>query len=161
MEETMSATQESLETSAPVKETVLESSAPVKEVALERPGLKALISHGEQTVKLKTPSGEATGIEIKFKPLDGQTKLRHATRISNANTMRNKKRSEAIDQAYVKLFDSQYLRTVGLIAEELAQMGGDPKAWFMTDPEGIVLMRIATDEYYSTNVSEAEADSKN
>ena len=145
----MSATQESLE-----------SSAPVKEVALERLGLKALISSDNQIIQLKV-NGEPTGIAIEYKPFDGKAKLRHSTRISNANTMRGKKRSDAIDQAYLKLFEGQYLKTLGLIPEELERMNGDPKNWFMTDPEGLVLMRAATDEYYVTNTSEAEADSKN
>jgi hypothetical protein len=129
--------------------------------AASRPGLAGLISTGEQIVKLKTPQGVDSGIAIKFQPFDGETKLRHSTRISEANILRGHKKIEAINGAYVKLFKQQYIETLNLTPAELESMGGDPLKWFTTNPEGIVLMKIAVDSYYGDNVAEAESDAGN
>lgn len=93
---------------------------------------------------------EDIGVAVIYDDFDGQTKLNHDNRIDRALMLRGNKQVTALQDAQAWLFTAKCKQVEGL--DKDVDCGGlEPKEFFLSDPDGIILMRTATNEYLRRN----------
>jgi hypothetical protein len=110
-------------------------------------------------IVLLNSEDEDIGVAVNYEDFDGQTKLTYDNRIDRALMLRGNKQVVALQDAIAWLFTVKLKDIEGL--ERDVDCGGlEPKEFFLTDPDGIILMRTATNEYLRRN-RVSIGDSKN
>jgi len=122
-----------------------------------RSKIEALLPKKGERVELLTPDNEKSGVVIVFAPLDGETKTRYDRYLEAGIGRRGSKRS-GFDEGIQYIFKKKCQEIEGLTPEDCE--GVEPKEYFLTHPDGIILMKTATNEYLNRSLPSAE-QSKN
>lgn len=99
------------------------------------------------------------GIAVNYDAFDGNTKLNYDNRVDRALILRGNKQVVALQEALAWLFEVK-LKDIEGLDKDVDCGGVEPKQFFLTDPDGIILMRTATNEYLRRN-RVTVGDSKN
>jgi len=119
--------------------------------------IAALLPKSAVHVELLTPDNEKTGVIVVFEALDGETKTRYDRYLERGIGRRGSKRS-GFDEAIEYIFKRKCQEIEGLTPEDCG--GVEPKEFFLTDPDGIILMKTSTNEYLNRSLPSA-SESKN
>lgn len=110
-------------------------------------------------VVLLNSEDEDIGVAVRYDDFDGQTKLSYDNKIDRALLLRGNKQVVALQDALAWLFTNKCQEVEGL-DKDVDCGGAEPKEFFLSDPDGIILMRTATNEYLRRN-RVSIGDSKN
>jgi len=122
-----------------------------------RSKIAALLPKQIVKVELLTPENESSGVFVVYGPLDGETKVRYDRYLEAGIGRRGSKRS-GFDEAISYIFKRKCQEIEGLTADDCGGM--EPKEFFLSDPDGIILMKTATNEYLNRSLPSAD-QSKN
>ena len=119
--------------------------------------IAALLPKQIVKVELLTPENESSGVVVVYGALDGETKTRYDRYLEAGIGRRGSKRS-GFDEAISYIFKRKCQEIEGLTVEDCGGM--EPKDFFLSDPDGQILMKTATNEYLNRSLPSAE-QSKN
>jgi len=122
-----------------------------------RSKIAALLPKDLVRVELLTPDNEKTGVIVVYEALDGESKTRYDRYLERGIGRRGSKRS-GFDEAIEYIFKRKCQEIEGLTPEDCG--GIEPKEFFLSDPDGIILMKTSTNEYLNRSLPSAE-QSKN